>query len=122
MNLLEANKDNNKFTLLKNQELNQLRYIFQAGFVPQLKRISPPFALVAIVYAVVMIHAFLLPNFHSHPITTLMLTAYSAILTISVVISGSLVLEGTTLQAPTQKVKLNLAKIHLMISKGLRVE
>jgi hypothetical protein len=51
-----------------------------------------------------MNYRFLLPNMATHPITTVTLMAYSVVLAIALVISGSLALKGTRLQAPRQKV------------------
>jgi hypothetical protein len=62
-----------------------------------------------LIYGFVMNYCFLLPNFGTHPITTTTLMAYSAVLSLAVVFSGSLALVGTQLQAPLQQVTPSLS-------------
>ena len=76
---------------------------YMAGFSPQLKRLSPKLTVGVTLYAIAMNYRFLLPNMATHPITTVTLMAYSVVLAVALVISGSLALKGTRLQAPRQK-------------------
>lgn len=77
--------------------------LYMAGFAGQLKILSPKLTLLAGLYGILMNGRFLIPNFGTHPITTTTLMGYSLILTVALVISGSLALEGSKLQAAKEK-------------------
>lgn len=77
--------------------------LYMAGFASQLKSLSPKLTLSVILYGILMNGKFLLPNFGTHPITTTTLMGYSLVLAVALVISGSLALQGSKLQAAKEK-------------------
>uniref|UniRef100_A0A915DEE0 lysoplasmalogenase n=1 Tax=Ditylenchus dipsaci TaxID=166011 RepID=A0A915DEE0_9BILA len=75
---------------------------YMKTFALQLKKVSAELATVVLLYALFMNHFFLMPEFFFHPLSTIILMAYSLILGTALVISGSLYFHGTKTQGPKE--------------------